>query len=224
VMVGRRDRTQSAYDLMLFDLVRNVPSRFTFDGGSEWLPLSSPDGRYVAYTTDHGTGKHDIYRRPANGTGEDELVFASETTKNLTDWTADGRLLMFDEATDTASDLSYVPVSGDRKAVSYLKTKDNEQNGHLSADGRWIAYQSDESGRYEIYVRPFPDAQGGKWQISSDGGQDPRWRRDGLELYYFSGDNHLIAAAVRHDGTGFNVLNNEPLFQAARTTIARTTL
>jgi Tol biopolymer transport system component len=218
VMTGRRQRNQPTFDLWLFDLSRNIPSRFTFDAGTEFLPVWSPDGKYVAYTMDHGTSKHDIYRRLANGAGEDEVVFASEANKRLTDWTSEGKFLVFDEATETGLDLSYVPVSGDRKSVSYLKTKFNEGNGHVSSDGRWIAYQSDESGRSEIYVRPFPDAQGGKWQISGDGGSDPRWRRDGTELFYFAGDDKLMAVTVRPDASGFATVKTEPLFQVAKTT------
>lgn len=218
-MVGRRDRNQANYDLWLFDLLRNIPSRFTFDAGTEWLPLWSPDGKYVAYTMDRGTGKHDLYRRLANGAGEDELVFASETNKVLTDWTSEGQILVFDESTNTGfdvSDLSYVAVSGDRKSVPYLKTPFSEQNGHVSPDGRWIAYQSDESGRIEVYVRPFPNAPGGKWQISSEGGADPRWRRDGKELFYFSGDR-LLAVTVGDDAPGFTTVKTDPLFEVTRT-------
>ncbi|HET9385674.1 MAG TPA: protein kinase, partial [Gemmatimonadales bacterium] len=219
VAAGRRDRTQGTYDLWLFDLARSIPSRFTFDAGTEWLPVWSPDGKYVGYTMERGTGKHDLYRRLANGGGDDELVFTSERNKVLTDWTADGRFLIFDETTDTASDLGYVAVSGDRKGISYLKTPFNEQNGHVSPDGRWIAYQSDESGRYEVYVRPFPDAQGGggKWQISNEGGSDPRWSRDGKELFYFAGDDTLSSTTVVGDSSGFRRMQTEPLFRVTRT-------
>ena len=97
VMVGRRDRIQPTFDLWLFDLARNLSSRLTFDPGTEWLPLWSPDRKYIAYTMDRRTGKHDLYRRLANGAGEDELVFASDYNKNLTDWTLDGQFLIFDE-------------------------------------------------------------------------------------------------------------------------------
>jgi Tol biopolymer transport system component len=88
-------------------------------------------------------------------------------------------------------------VVGDRKPVSYLKTQFSEANGHVSPDGRWMAYRSDQSGSNEIYVRPFPDPRGGKWQISNGGGTDPRWKGDGTELFYFSADDHLMAANVR---------------------------
>jgi tricorn protease len=86
-----------SFDLWLFDLARGVPSRFTFDGGTEWVPHWSPDGKYVAYTMDRGKGEHDIYQRLANGAGDDEPVLVSDTNKVLTDWTADGRFLVFDE-------------------------------------------------------------------------------------------------------------------------------
>jgi Tol biopolymer transport system component len=216
VMVGRRDRNQPTFDLWLFDLARNLSSRLTFDPGNEWLPLWSPDRKYIAYTMDRRTGKHDLYRRLANGAGEDELVFTSDYNKNLTDWTPDGQFLFFDEATDQGTNVTYVAVSG-AKGTPYLQGPFNEQNGHVSPDGRWIAYQSDESGRFEIYVRPFPNAEGGKWQISNTGGMDPRWVRGGKELLYFSGDDTLSAATVVVDASGFRATKTEPLFRAART-------
>jgi len=136
----------------------------------------------------------------------------------LTDWTPDGRFLVFDENTETGSDLSYVPVSGDRKPVSYLKTKFNEQNPHVSPDGRWLAYQSDESGRYEVYVRPFPDGERDKVQVSAEGGIDPRWSRDGTEIFHFSGDERLMVSTVRHVSSHFTVVTSEPLFHVRKTT------
>jgi len=217
VMVGRRDRNQPTFDLWLFDLARNLPSRLTFDPGSEWLPLWSPDRKYIAYTMDRRTGKHDLYRRLANGAGDDELVFASDYNKTLTDWTPDGQFLIFDEVTDRGTNVIYVAVS-DAKRMHYLEGPFNEQNGHVSPDGQWMAYQSDESGRFEIYVRPFPNAQGGKWQVSSGaGGMDPRWAHGGKELIYFSGDDTLSAATVVVDASGFRATKTEPLFRVART-------
>ena len=112
--------------------------------------------------------------------------------------------------------MNYVAISG-AKRVSYLEGPFNEQNGHISPDGQWVAYQSDESGRFEIYVRPFPNAQGGKWQISSAGGMDPRWARGGKELLYFSGNDTLSAVTVSADESGFRATKTEPLFRAART-------
>lgn len=219
LMISRQARGERTFDLWQFDLSREyISSRFTFDAGTEWLPAWSPDGQYVAFTMDHGTLKHDIYRRLASGTGDDELVFASPSSKTVTDWTPDGKFLVFDEPTETGSDLSYVPVSGDRKPVSYLRTKFNEQNPHVSPDGRWLAYQSDESGRYEIYVRPFPDAERGKVQVSKEGGIDPRWSHDGTELFYFSGNDRLMASTVRTDQSHFTVLTSDPLFHVRKTT------
>src|SRR5262245_52893826 len=177
-MVGRRDRNQPTFDLWLFDLARNLSSRMTFDPGSEWLPLWSPDRKYVAYTMDRRTGKHDLYRKLANGAGEDELVYSSNYNKNLTDWTSDGQFLVFDEATDRGFDVNYLVLAG-AKRMAYLEGPFNEQNGHVSPDGRWMAYQSDESGRYEVYVRPFVNEQGGRWQISNKGGMDAGWIRRG---------------------------------------------
>src|SRR5439155_18590961 len=118
-----------------------------------------------------------------SGAGNDELLLESPLTKNPTDWSSDGRFLMYSvQDLKTGSDLWVLPLGGDRKSFAFLNTKFSETQGQFSPDGRWVAYQSDESGRQEIYVRPFP-AAAGQWQISTSGGIQARWRRDGKELY-----------------------------------------
>ena len=104
-----------------------------------------------------------------------------------------------------------MPLFGDRKPVLFLQTEFNEGGGRFSPDMHWIAHQSDESGLSEVYVRPFP-GPGGKWQVSTNGGASPRWRRDGKEIYYFTDDGKLMAAEVKGVGSTFEVGNVRPLF------------
>ena len=101
---------------------------------------------------------------------------------------------------------------GDRQPRLFLQTEFNEKQGRFSPDGKWMAYASDESGKYEIYVQPFP-ATGGKWQISTNGGEQPSWRRDGKELYYVAGDKKLIAVTVEPDSLSFRASTPKELFQ-----------
>lgn len=135
--------------------------------------------------------------------------------KYVTSWSADGRFILYhigNAASQTGNDLWVLPTFGDRKPRPLLQTPFNETQGQFSPDGRWVAYLSNESGRGEVYVVPFPEA-GGKWQISTAGGVQPRWRRDGKELFYLAG-NTLMAAEVNGDGTAFQVGAVRRLFEA----------
>jgi Tol biopolymer transport system component len=108
-----------------------------------------------------------------------------------------------------------LPLSGVRKPIPFLRTEFNEAQGQFSPDGRWIAYRSDKSGRPEIYVRPFSDGAGGgaEWPISNGGGTEPRWRQDGKELFYFSGEGTLVAVKVNAGGGTFKAGISKPLFE-----------
>jgi len=137
---------------------------------------------------------------------------ASGRLKFPTDWSRDGRFLLYsDNGERTARDLWVLPepgASGDRKPTPFLQTPFSESQGQFSPDGRWVAYSSDESGRYEVYVRPFPPGAG-KWNISIGGGEFPRWRRDGKELFYLSPERKIMAVEVKA-GSGA-----QPVFKAA---------
>jgi hypothetical protein len=122
-------------------------------------------------------------------------------------------LLYAQQDSKTASDLWAMPLSGDRKAIPVVQTPFDEVQGQISPDGQWLAYVSNESGRYEVYAQTFPKA-GGKWQVSTSGGTQPRWRRDGRELYYLDPSNRLTAASIRTeaDGRAFDVGQPTVLF------------
>ncbi len=201
VVVART--VQGNMDLWLLDGART--SRFTFDAAVDRFPLWSPDGRRIAFDSNRA-GTRDLYAKAASGADVEEVLMASPQTKIPTDWSADGRfLLYFSIDPQTNRDLWVLPLEGDRTPRVFLKTPFDERNGTFSPDGRWVAYESNESGRSEIYVRPFtgPAASGasgsqvgGQWQVSTAGGIFPRWRRDGGELYYLAPDGAMMAAPV----------------------------
>jgi Tol biopolymer transport system component len=127
------------------------------------------------------------------------LLFKSPDNKIVDDWSRDGRFLLYEEqSAKGGSDLWVLPMegAGERKPAPFLTTRSNERMGRFSPDGRWIAYASDESGRPEIYVRPFPvpAGGGGTWTVSQGGGFAPRWRRDGTELFYITADGQVMAS------------------------------
>jgi Tol biopolymer transport system component len=178
----------TAGDIWLLDFSRNVSTRFTFDRAVGGSPVWSPDGSRIAFRAGQ-----DLYQKAANGAGDVEVVFKSSEIKTPTSWSYDGRFLLYTEnGPKTGDDLWILPFEGDRKPISVLRTQFNEGQGSFSPDARWIAYTSQESGRWEIYVRPFTPSgvvvpvAGGKWQVSKDGGTMPRWRADGKELIFKS--------------------------------------
>jgi hypothetical protein len=153
----------------------------------------------------------DLYQKPSSGAGAEELLVESPQDKTASDWSADGRFILhYSIDPQTAQDLWVMPMDGDRKPWVFLKTSFDERNGQFSPDGRWVAYRSNESGRMEVYIRPFaaPAASNaaanpaaGQSQVSSAGGTFPRWRPDGKELYYIGPSGEMMAAPIKTAGT-----------------------
>jgi dipeptidyl aminopeptidase/acylaminoacyl peptidase len=138
-----------------------------------------------------------LFEKPASGTADEQPLLVTSQAKSPLDWSRDGRFLLFSmQDSKTATDLWVLPLMGERKPFAVLQSSFDEMEGQFSPDGRWLVYASNESGRYEIYVRTFPEA-GGKWQISVAGGVQPRWRRDGHELFYVAPDTRLMAVPIR---------------------------
>ncbi len=182
-------------NIWMLDLTRNTVSRLTFGKGEDSSPVFSPDGERIAYGSER-SGKSDIYVRASSGVGPEELVWKSDEAKWPDDWTKDGKALLVESQNPKSQmDLWLLPLGGDRKPVPLLNSPVNEAHSSLSPDGRYFSYTSDETGRSEIYVQSFPPGSG-KWQVSSGGGDQALWRRDGKELFYLAADGRLMAVPV----------------------------
>jgi Tol biopolymer transport system component len=211
-------------DLWLIDMERGVPTRFTFDRANTMYPVWSPDGSQVAYVSAREAGTMGVYRKNAGGAAADELMLKTGPTKRTYDWSSDGRYLLF-SVIDPKSKADLWLLSNPAGPVADLKPRPllasefSETQGQFCPNGsgppQWFAYTSDESGKEEIYVQPFSEngaASSGKFQISSSGGVQPRWRRDGKELYYLGLDSKLMAVEIK-TSPRFEHGAPRPLFQ-----------
>jgi len=215
------DASDRYRNLWLLDLGRGSGTRFTFtQNGRDEYPAWSPDGTRLAFTSNR-TGTQDLYEHATNGAGEDQVLFKSENNKFVNDWSRDGRFLLFENAPARHRELWVLPMegAGERKPVLFLRSEFDNRSGRFSPDGHWIAYASNESGTSEIYVRPFPAPTGGgrKWMVSQGGGTEPRWRRDGKELFYLKPDGEVMVSAVSATGAAFQPGVPKPLFRATGT-------
>ena len=193
------DPAGGSADVWLVELARGVMSRFTFDPGNDVYPVWSPDDSRVMFASDRNGGVFSLYQKMANGSGDDELVSKSTSgDRKPYSWSPDGRHLVFIGYSPTTT-LGVLPLSGDRQPLTPPPGGFGTSLAQVSPDGRWMAYGSTESGRYEVYVRSFP-APGGKWQISKDAAVSPRWRGDGQELYYYASDGLLMAVPITSSG------------------------
>ena len=206
------DPTRGRRDIWVYDVARGLKTRFTFDPAHEQNSIWSPDGNRIIFTSNL-KGHYDLYQKASDGSGREEVLLEDNLDKFPTSWSPDGRFILFTSiGAQTRNDLFVLPLSGDRKPISFLQTQFPEYFGQFSPDGRWVTYVSNESGTPEVYVAPFP-GPGGKWLVSTAGGEHPRWRPDGTEVFYRALDNRLMAAAVNGKGSSFEVGAVTPLFQ-----------
>jgi Tol biopolymer transport system component len=164
-------------------------------------PIWSPDGHRIVFNSKR-KGEFDLYQQPANGdAGSEQLILASSQSKLATDWSPDGRFVLYQSLDPkTRNDIWVLPFDGNGKpetATPIIQTDSDERDGQFSPDGKWIAYESDESSHFEIYVKPFPGLGARSERISTNGGAQPRWRPDGKELFYIALDGQLMAAPIR---------------------------
>jgi eukaryotic-like serine/threonine-protein kinase len=198
-------------DIWQLELGRGTLSRLVSNPALDVNPIWSSDGRWIAFGSNR-MGTVDLYRKSATGSGNEELILKSPHTKSVTDWSLDGQWLLYRDADPhTGFDVWALPMAGEQKPLPLVLTSFDERDAQFSPDGKWIAYGSNESGRFEIYVQPFP-GPGTKWPISTNGGAQARWRRDGKELFYVTLDGRLAAVPINLDPNTQTVGAGEPTF------------
>ena len=168
----------------IWDLARETLTRLTFDPGLNRGPVWTPDGRRVAFSAARD-GIEAIFWQPADGSGSSELLTRGDDIRLPGSFSPDGTKLLFMQPANAPYNIGVVSLTSERKAEMILNEEFSEGNGAMSPNGRWIAYESNESGRNEVYVRPFPEVNTGRWQISTDGGTRPLSARNGRELFYY---------------------------------------
>jgi WD40 repeat protein len=196
---GLTDSAGSARDLWIFDLERDVASRFTFSPGFESGMTPSADGAALYFSTETG-GTFVLHRKQIGGSGDAEVLIESSSSLFPSSASPDGRLLALTTSHgDRGYDVHLMPLAGPGEPYPLIQTPFDEEAATFSPDGRWLAYQSNESGHEEVYVTPFAGL-GRKWQISTAGGMLPRWRSDGRELMYQAPDGTLMAVPITTAG------------------------
>jgi serine/threonine-protein kinase len=198
-------------DVWVYEWARDTLTRLTFDPSGDRNPVWTPDGRRIVFASARGDkSTFNLYWQRADGTGDTQLLTESKNLQYPASWHPGGKFLAFEEnRPQTGWDLLTLPMEGDEvsgwkpgKPTVFLNSPANEREPMFSPDGRWLAYESSESGRYEVYVRPFP-GPGGKWQISTGGGANATWSRARHELFFETPDQHLIVASYAVDGDSF---------------------
>jgi len=202
-----------ARDIWIYDLKRGTESRLTAGSEDNHNPVWSPDGNRIMFTSNREGGR-DIYEQGANGPNDAESILVSkDRPKDVDDLAADGRYVIYDTAGGADTELWLLPLFGEHQPFPFVQGSFGARTGRFSPDGRYVAYASTETGRSEIYVQTFPDHLG-KWQISTDGGTEPAWRRDGKELFYLSPEDKMMAAEVNTSSGRLQAGVPKPLFQA----------
>jgi Tol biopolymer transport system component len=206
VAVDKTDIVSQNTDVWTYDLQRDRAKRLTFDPSAESLPVWSPDATQLVFASNRQS-INALYMKNSDGAREDKRVLENETDIFPSDWSRDGKYILYTRDPDLR--LLTLP---ELKSSLFLKGPSVLRNGQFSPDGKWVAYASNESGKWEIYVTSFPEPRG-KWQVSTGGGEQPRWRGDGKELFYLSSDEKMMAAPVTA-GANFDSGTPVALFQA----------
>ncbi|HVT44704.1 MAG TPA: protein kinase [Thermoanaerobaculia bacterium] len=208
-----RDATSGIEDLWIYDLERNIRTRFSFGGIGAFSPTWSPDGSQIAYAS-ISKKVWDIAVRPSSGGGAEEIFYTSEVNKIPTSWSTDGQLLalsVLDPKTQKAG-IWILPTTGEKKPYPFARSDFNASSLEFSPDGRWALYLSDESGKGEVYVAPFP-GPGGKWQVSNGGAAFGLWRKGGREIVFGNQEKEVYAVDVSAEGMSMKIGTPKLLFK-----------
>jgi serine/threonine-protein kinase len=207
-------------DIWVWDFARETLARLTLDPANDFNPVWTPDGRRIAFQSTRQGSAGNIFWQAADGTGTAGRLTKSPNLQMPNAFSPDGTRLVFNEtAPKTSIDIGLLtvnpngPTAGEPKTDMIVQSPFSEGNSDVSPDGRWLAYQANDSGRLEVYVRPFPKTDGGHWQISTTGGGRPVWARNGRELFYIDLSGSLMAVAVQA-GPAFSAGNPAKLFDA----------
>lgn len=205
VVVDQTDTESQNTDIWTYDVQRGAAKRLTFDPALDATPVWSPDGSEVVFTSSRGTA-FNLFVKEANGAQEEKRICETDMDKYPNSWSHDGKYILYQEGLE----LKYLTLP-EMKSTLFLKAPATLRNAQFSPDGKWVAYDSNESGKWEVYVTSFPEPHG-KWQVSNAGGEQSRWRRDGKELFYLSPDAKIMAVPVK-TGAGFDPGVPVALFQ-----------
>jgi Tol biopolymer transport system component len=206
VAVDTTDLASQNTDIWTYDLQTGKSKRLTFDPSVDAMAIWSPDGARIVFGSNRNL-KFDLYMKETNGTQEEKAIVQDGPDKLPTDWSRDGKYVLYEKGVD----LWFVALP-EVKNNLFLKAHATLRLGRFSPDGKWVAYSSNETGRWEVYVTSFPEARG-KWQVSSGGGDQPKWRNDGRELFYIGLDGKIMRVPVT-TGTNFDPGSATVLFQA----------
>jgi eukaryotic-like serine/threonine-protein kinase len=205
VLVDQTDTESQNTDIWTYDVLQGGTKRLTFDPALDATPVWSPDATKLIFTSSRGSA-FNLFLKETNGSQEEKAICESEVDKYPSSWSRDGKFILYQEG----ADLKYLTVP-EMKSTLFLKATSTLRNAQFSPDGKWVAYDSNENGKWEVYVTSFPQAKG-KWQVSHAGGEQPRWRGDGKEIYYLAPDAKIVALPVKTE-SGFDPGVPVALFQ-----------
>ena len=215
-----------ARNTWMWDLRRRSLERFSTDPTGNRIAIWSPDGKYIAFGSDR-FGRTQLFLQRADRSREPERLLESDTLQMPISFAPGGRLLFSEDVPHRGRDIQLLSLDGSHHVVSLVHSPGRDATAEVSPDGRWLAYDSDESGQFEVYVRPFPDADRARWQISTDGGRQPLWSRDGRELFYRDFNGAVMSVPVTltstfSAGTGRKLLDGSAYLGAGRFMSGRT--
>ncbi len=205
------DANEKKYDIWVFDLNRNVSTRLTFDK-ADLVPTWTPDGKQITYITNNNSNVYNDYIKNADGSGDARLLYKSGFTKAVTSISQDGKYILIGAinyaGASSGFDILLVNTQENKKTIALAATNFNENFAVFSPNMKWIAYQSDEAGKNQVYVIPFnpdnPAETNGKWQISVNGGQIPKWMNNGKSIYFITPDNKIMGVDINESGTSLS--------------------